>query len=235
MSRAAAELQKHEDLEHSSQSAMFQSPTPQSAGSSEETQFIIWDSTLDLSKNGINKFCRQYAQSFGKTPDELKSLPLLELAAIYMTSVRSKTLFNTRQRLSYEVGAPIAIISETAGFLNRKNECSLLESENLRDILKLRSGLNTRFYTDGQDLRCDDLTENGMNYHIFRRIDDPKAFGVFARTYTSRSGFPSKEELDRFSSSLVPVIDRLYDRLSTRFYDPERRKTRKHTEKEIQR
>ena len=48
------------------------------------SEFIIWNSSLDLSPAGVAEFCETKAAAFGKTPEELKSMPLLDLATKYM-------------------------------------------------------------------------------------------------------------------------------------------------------
>lgn len=198
-------------------------------------EFIIWNSSLDLSKEGVYSFCEKYAADFGKTPEELKALSLLDLAAIYMTAKRSADLRIAKHILDNEIGAPIIVFSDIADFMQRKRVFSLLDSENLKEIFSCKTGLSTKFYTDGKNLRCDDLTEDGMNYHIFRKVENPKALGAFLKTYNTDTSLPSNEEMDTFSSSLVPIIDRLYDRESTRYKEWERNRPKRSKTKELQR
>lgn len=196
-------------------------------------EFVIWDSYLDLSKEGVHSFCQKYAANFNKTPAELESLPLLHLASIYMDAKRSSALRAAKETLNHELGAPIVVFSDVVELVQRKTECRLLDSENLKDIFNCRVGCTTKFFTDGSDLRCEDLTMDGMNYYVFRKVEDPRALGLYLQAVKPLSGLPSREEMDRFSSSLVSVVDRLYGRESSRF--SEDRKKKEFLEPELQR
>ncbi len=199
------------------------------------SEFIIWNSSLDLSPAGVAEFCETKAAAFGKTPEELKSMPLLDLAAKYMWSARSDALRVAKETLNFNVGVPLVVFSDVIDFMKRRTECTLLDSENLQEIFECRRGLSTKFFTDGLDLRCEDLTEDGMNHHLFRAVKDPRALGECARACSTEQRLPSREELDRCSTSLAPVIDRLYGRSGSQRLEQYIQKRSKPREKEYQR
>ena len=197
--------------------------------------FIIWDSHLDLSPKGVEDFCKTHAADFNKTPDELKALSLMDLAVKYMWSFRAAQLRSVKETLNHKTGTPIVVFSDVVDFLKRKTECTLLDGENLRDIFQCRHGSVTKFYTDGQDLRCDNITEDGTNYHIFRAVKDPKALGICAKICKEENRFPTKSELDQCTVSLAPLIDRLFGKEVPNRFEKHMEKKGKRRQVEYQR
>jgi len=171
---------------------------------------VIWNSSLDLSPDGVDAFCNRYASDFGKTPDQLKAMSLMDLATTYMWTIRAQALRAAKELLDFDVGAPIVVFSHVAEFMTHRVTCSLLDRENLNEIFRCRQGLSTKFYTDGCDLRCDDLSDDGMTYHIFRAVTNPQALGECVRACQSRGELPTREEMDRCSRALAPDVQRLY-------------------------
>jgi len=173
-------------------------------------EHIIWTSKLDLSKEHIASFCKDTAPRYGKREEELLTLPLLELASCYMWNERRRLYQEAVKTLSQPCEAPILVISDIAEALGDSHRsCFILSGETIADIFKVREGLVTTFYSDGNDIRCEDITENGANFYLFREVTNPRGLHDFAESI--RKGEPFTEsELDQYSRSLVPKVHALF-------------------------
>lgn len=164
---------------------------------------------MDLSTVGVENFCRDAAPRYGKTEEELRGLSLMDLATCYMWNERRRLLREMTQALSVPTPAPILVIADKADFGNRSHrECSILSGGQLSEILSCREGLSTTFFSDGQDIRCEDITENGTNFYLFREVTSLKGFHEFTSMVNRGEAF-TQSQLDQCTRSLMPQVHQL--------------------------
>ena len=171
---------------------------------------IIWTSSLDLSKEGVARFCREAAGKYGKSEQDLLALPLLDLASRYMWNERRHKLQQVTSALSVSSDAPILVIADKADFGNQSHrECSILSGEHLSEILGCRTGLSTTFYSDGQDIRCEDITEEGTDFYLFRAVTNLRVLGAFTSSVEKGEPF-TESQLSEHTRSHVPQIHDIF-------------------------
>lgn len=164
---------------------------------------------MDLSTGGVDKFCKDAAGRYGKTEEELRGLPLMELACRYMWNDRRRRFYETAKTLSVPCKAPILVISNKADPFNHSHmECSVLPGAFLSEILDCREGLSITFFSDGKDVRCEDITEDGTNFYLFREVKSLRGLSEFAASIEKGEPF-TESELERYTSSLAPKIHTL--------------------------
>lgn len=172
-------------------------------------KLIIWTSSLDLSTGGVDKFCRENADKYGKTEQDLRALSLLDLASRYMWNERRHRFLEVKEKLSTPTQAPVLVIADKADFGNHSHkECSILSGERLSQILDSREGLSTTFYSDGKDIRCEDITENGTNFYLFREVTHLNGLGAFTAAVERGEPF-TQSQLDQYTRSLAPQVHQL--------------------------
>lgn len=172
-------------------------------------KLIIWTSSLDLSTGGVDKFCRENAGKYGKTEDELRAMSLLDLASRYMWNERRHRLLEAKETLSTPTQTPILVIADKVDFANHSHrECSVLSGEHLSQILDCQEGLSTTFYSDGKDIRCEDITENGTNFYLFREVTKLNGLSTFTAMVERGEAF-TESQLDEYTRSLAPQVHQL--------------------------
>jgi len=170
---------------------------------------VIWTSSLDLSKEGVDRFCKECASRYGKTTQELHALSLLDLASRYMLNERRRLRLEMSGRLAVQSDYPILVIADKADFGNRSHrECSVLAGDRLSEILEYREGLSTTFYSDGQDIRCEDITEQGTNFYLFREVTTLKGLHSFIAMVQRGDPF-TESQLDLYTRSIAPQVHEL--------------------------
>lgn len=170
---------------------------------------IIWTSSLDLSPEGVDRFCRENAGKFGKTEEDLRALSLMDLATRYMWNERRHRLLDTKEKLSTPTQTPILVIADKADFGNHSHrECSVLSGEHLSQILDCREGLSTTFYSDGKNIHGEDITENGTNFYLFREVTHLNGLGAFTAAVERGEPF-TESQLDQYTRSLAPQVHHL--------------------------
>lgn len=177
----------------------------------EAARYILWSSSPDTSDAGIQKFCRLNAGRYGKSYDEMMALPLSMLIPRMWDEIQSWRL-TTYAALNTPSELPIFVIADRAGeapFSNPEMSCSVLTGETLSQILDVRTGISTMFYSDGQEIRCKDLTENGADHYLFRELTTLKGVADFA-TRISKGEIFSVDDVNQFSRSLAPKVHRIY-------------------------
>ena len=170
---------------------------------------VIWTSSLDLSKEGVDRFCRDCASRYGKTAEELHALTLLDLASSYMLNERRRLRLEISAMLAVQSDLPILVIADKADFGNRSHrECSVLAGDRLSEILECREGLSTTFYSDGHDIRCEDITEHGTNFYLFREVTNLKGLHSFISMVQRGDPF-TESQLDQYTRSVAPQVHQL--------------------------
>jgi len=177
----------------------------------ENVKHILWSSSVDTSENGIKRFCRLNAGRYGKTVDEMMALPLSMLLPRMWDEVQAWRLA-AYGALNVSTDMPILVISDQAGeapLSKPSMSCSVLNGANLSQILDLRRGVSTMFYSDGKNIWCRDLTENGADYHLFRELTSLGGVAEFVGRVSKGEVF-TEDELNQFSKSLAPKIHAIY-------------------------
>lgn len=172
---------------------------------------IIWTSVFDLSKEGVREFCKSAASIYGKTENELLNLSLMNLAVPYMWNERSRKKQEVMKKLSVSSETPILVIGDVADFGGSSHiECSVLSGESLAKIFSVPTGLCTTFFSDGKDVRCETITDDGMNHYLFRLVERLDGFGKFVADVESGAPF-TESELTRYTKSLLPSVEKILD------------------------
>lgn len=177
----------------------------------EAAKFILWSSSIDTSKVGIANFCRTNAGRYGKTVEEMMALPLSMLLPRMWDEAQGWRM-TAHGALKVSTDMPILVISDIAGdgLLSKPEmSCSIMSGTNLAQILDIRCGISTTFYSDGSNIWCRDLTETGTNYHLFRELTSLDGLAVFSAQVSKGEVF-TEAELDKFSKSLAPRIHAIY-------------------------
>lgn len=177
----------------------------------EAAKYILWSSSIDTSEAGIKRFCRLNAGRYGKTVEEMMALPLSMLLPRMWDEAQAWRM-TAYGALNVSTDMPILVISDIAGdgLLSKpETSCSVLSGTKLSQILDVRSGISTTFYSDGSNIWCRDLTENGPNYHLFRELTTLEGITDFSNRVTQGEAF-TEAELDEFSKSLAPRIHAIY-------------------------
>lgn len=170
---------------------------------------ILWTSSMDLSPDAVAAFCREHAGRYGKTESELRALPLLELASCYMWNERNRTFRALREKLSVPVRTPILVIADKADFMHHSHkECSVLSGERLSEILHRQDGVPITFYSDGKDIRAEELTEDGTNFYLYRAVTTLKGLGAFISQVEQGEPF-TESQLSALTDSLAPQVHQL--------------------------
>lgn len=177
----------------------------------ESARYILWSSSPDTSEAGIQKFCRLNAGRYGKSYEEMIALPLSMLIPRMWDEIQSWRL-TTYRALSVPSEMPILVIADRAGeepLSSPEMSCFVLTGETLSQILDVRTGISTMFYSDGQEIRCRDLTENGADYYLFRELTSLQGIADFAKRISMGEMF-SEADANEFSKSLAPKIHQIY-------------------------
>ena len=177
----------------------------------EDVKYILWSSSPDTSEDGIKNFCRLNAGRYGKSVTEMMALPLSMLIPRMWDEVQAWRL-TAYGALNISTELPLLVISDRAGdglFSKPEMTCSVLTGEKLSQIFDVRTGISTIFYSDGQEIRCRDLTENGADYYLFRELTNLHGISDFAKRVFHGEAF-TEAELNQFSRSLAPKIHAIY-------------------------
>lgn len=170
---------------------------------------IIWTSSMDLSPEGVASFCKQAADRYGKSEEELRALSLMDLSTCYMWNERRRLLREATKQLSVSSKLPILVIADKADFMNQNHhECFVLSGEHISEIFSCREGLSTTFFSDGKDIRCEDITEEGTNFYLFRLITTLKGLGAFTSQVEQGEPF-TESQLSALTESLAPQVHQL--------------------------
>jgi len=173
---------------------------------------ILWTSSLDLSTAGIETFCREAAPRYGKTEQELKAMAPMDLAIKYMRPERDRAYKAVFARLSEPTGLPILVILDKADFCNQSHmECSVLSGEHLSQILSCpNDGISVTFYSDGNNIRCECLTDFGADHYLFREVTSLHNFASFIERIERGEAF-TESDLGQNTKSLLPQISKLME------------------------
>ena len=173
--------------------------------------YVIWSNSPDTSKAGIQRFCQNNAGRYGKSQEEMLAMPLSRLIPLLWDEAQSWRI-TAYAALNVPCEMPILVIADRAGeepFSQPEMSCSVLSGEKLSEILDVRSGISTTFYSDGKDIRCRDITEHGADYYLFRELTSFRGLNEFTQKASQREAF-TESDLAMFSKSLAPKIHQIY-------------------------
>lgn len=174
-------------------------------------EYTIWSNSPDTSEEGIAEFCKFSAGRYNKTPDEMSRLPLSQIIGLMWDDIQSWRLA-AYAALDLPTAMPIFVVADRAGeeLLSKPEiSCFILSGNNLNQILDIRSGISTTFYSDGSNIRCRDIGENGADYYLFREMTNLNGMRDFVERVERGEAF-TESELDEFSRSLSPTIHQIY-------------------------
>ena len=174
-------------------------------------EFIIWSSSPDTSQAGIAKFCKLNAGRYNKTPEEMAQLSLAKLISFMWNDIQSWRL-TAYAALDVPAAMPILVIADRTGeepLSKPEMSCFVMNGASLNQIFDVREGISTTFYSDGNNIRCRDIGENGADHYLFREITTLKGLKDFASRVEKGEIF-TESELDQFSQSLAPRIHKIY-------------------------
>ena len=84
----------------------------------------------------------------------------------------------------------------------------MLSGEKLSDLLHKEDGVPITFYSDGNDIRCEEITENGVNHYLYRAVTQLKGLHSFV-SMVERGEIFTESQLSEFSESLAPRVHQL--------------------------
>ncbi len=177
----------------------------------EKIEYIIWSSSPDTSEAGINRFCELNAGRYERSPEETKALPLSKLLPLMWNDIQSWRL-TAHEALKVPTPTPILVIADRAGntpLSKPERSCFVFSGESLNQIFEVRQGLSTTFFSDGANIRCTDITENGADHYLFRELTNTNGLQSFVQR-VSDGAFFTESELDQFSCSLAPIVHKIY-------------------------
>lgn len=167
---------------------------------------IIWTSSMDLSPEGVEKFCREAAGRYGKTESELRALSLMELSSCYMWNERRRAFRDVHSALSVPVHTPILVIAAKADFLGGSHkECSVLSGERLSEILNFEPGVPRTYFSDGKDIWAEELSDTGANIYLYRAVTTLRGLGAFI-SHVEAGDFFTESQLSAVTRSLAPQV-----------------------------
>ena len=80
----------------------------------DKQEYIIWSTSHDTSEAGIAHFCELNAGRYGKTPEEMKAMPLGRLLPLMWNDTTSWRL-TAYEALKVPAHGPILAIADRAG------------------------------------------------------------------------------------------------------------------------